>query len=643
MRHYLIALFCLGAFILFVSSIPDDQPRPRFHSPAELEALQQRVHSPLVPGEWYMTSASCRGCHGHDTLGLANINENGEDVNLFSHWESSMMALSAKDPLWRAKVSQEILVNPGHAAELQDKCTSCHAPMGRYNSLFRGNAHYGLTDLYADSLGLDGVSCAGCHTIDSTVGLTFSGEIPYDTTRTIYGPFTFPMTGPMQLYEGYTPTYSPHMDRSAVCSSCHTLITNTADLNGNATGGQFVEQATYHEYLNSNYPANSIKCQTCHMPQLPDPVVIANGYIALTPRYPFNQHTFAGANHFMLQLIRDNKAALDVQVEDARFDSTLAATAQLLQERSVALSVNFDSTASDTSYYQVRLENKTGHKFPSGYPSRRAVLQFIVLDNAGDTVFASGRYDSDARVTDEDAGFESHHNVITREDQAQIYEMVMGDVNYDFTSVLERAAHLLKDNRIPPAGFTTSHYAYDTVAISADALADPDFNKDNATEGTGVDIVHFHVPLNGAVGPFRVITSLYYQSVPPKWLDEMFTLNSAEIDSFRHMFQNADKTPFLMLRDSQWVNTTSIRPLNKPLVDLYPTVSSGMPVTIKAINGNKILAVDCYSASGTRIQSVRPSSKTTVLEIQLDGSNGYYFLRIRTEQGDTVRKVLLNR
>ncbi|HRS40204.1 MAG TPA: T9SS type A sorting domain-containing protein, partial [Bacteroidia bacterium] len=123
----------------------------------------------------------------------------------------------------------------------------------------------------------------------------------------------------------------------------------------------------------------------------------------------------------------------------------------------------------------------------------------------------------------------------------------------------------------------------------------------------------------------------------------MFTLNSAEIDSFRHMFQNADKTPFLMLRDSQWVNTTSIRPLNKPLVDLYPTVSSGMPVTIKAINGNKILAVDCYSASGTRIQSVRPSSKTTVLEIQLDGSNGYYFLRIRTEQGDTVRKVLLNR
>jgi hypothetical protein len=643
MRHYLIALCCLGAFILFVSSVPDDQPRPRFHTPAELASLQQRMHSPLVPGQWYLTSASCRGCHGYDTLGLANVNENGEDVNLLSHWESSMMALSTKDPLWRAKVRQEILVNPGHAAELQDKCTSCHAPMGHYNSQFRGNAHYGLADLYTDSLGLDGVSCAGCHTIDSTVGSTFSGHIPYDTSRTIYGPFTFPMTGPMQLYEGYTPTYSAHMDRSAVCSSCHTLITNTADLNGNATGGQFVEQATYHEYLNSSFPASNIKCQTCHMPQLPDPVVIANGYIALTPRYPFNQHTFAGANHFMLKLIRDNKAALDVQVADERFDSTLAATAQNLQERSVDLSVIFDSTASDTSYYRVRLENKTGHKFPSGYPSRRAVLQFIVLDQAGDTVFASGTFDSNARVPDEDAGFEPHHNLITRPDQAQIYEMVMGDVNYDFTSVLERAAHLLKDNRIPPAGFTTAHYAYDTVAISPDALADPDFNKANGTEGTAVDFVHFHVPLQGAVGPFRVITSLYYQSVPPKWLDEMFTLSSAEIDTFRHMFQNADKTPFLMLRDSQWVNTTSVRSIPARLADVYPTVTSGAPVLVRAAAGNHLLAVDVYSASGAKLRSIRASENSDSLEIDLNGAPGYYFLRIRTERGDTARKVLLNR
>ena len=77
----------------------------------------------------------------------------------------------------------------------------------------------------------------------------------------------------MQLYEGYTPTYSPHTDQSAMCASCHTLITQTVDLSGNFTGGEFVEQATYHEYLNSSFPAANIKCQTCHMPQLGDPIV----------------------------------------------------------------------------------------------------------------------------------------------------------------------------------------------------------------------------------------------------------------------------------------------------------------------------------------------------------------------------------
>ena len=93
------------------------------------------------------------------------------------------------------------------------------------------------------------------------------------------------------------PTYSTHTDQSRMCSSCHTLITETADLNGNLTGGEFIEQATYREYLNSSFPSNNIKCQTCHMPQLSDPVVIANGFIAFATKISFNQHVFAGRIH----------------------------------------------------------------------------------------------------------------------------------------------------------------------------------------------------------------------------------------------------------------------------------------------------------------------------------------------------------
>lgn len=643
MKKKFIALLLITCVVLLFGFIPGNkQPEPYQHSPEELAYFANMRHTPLVPGEWFQTSLACRGCHGHDSLALANVDEDGNDHNLVDRWESSMMALSAKDPLWRAKVSQEITVNPPHEGPLQDKCTSCHAPAGRYNHFYRQGGYFRLTDLVNDSLGLDGVTCVGCHTIDSSVGSTFSGIIPFDTTRQIYGPFTIPFVAPMQLYVGYTPNYATHTDESRMCSSCHTLITETADLSGNLTGGEFIEQATYHEYLNSSYPANNVKCQTCHMPQLPDPQVIANGFINLQPRYPFNQHMFTGANHFMLGLIKDNKAALDVQVPDIHFDSTMDVTADNLRRNSINLNVMFDSAAADTGYFRVKIENKVGHKFPSGYPSRRAVLQFVLVEDAtGDTLFRSGLFDSDGRVQNESSGFEPHHDIISTDGTPQIYEIVMGDVNHDFTSVLERAAYQLKDNRIPPLGFTSTHQVYDTVQIGADAFADPDFNKNGAIEGTGIDYVNFHIPLQNHTGSMTVYSRMFYQPVPPKWLDEMFMLSTPEISTFQGMYAAADKAPFLMKSDSINLTITGgiqLSPANE--ITLNPTVTASgiFKITTKSA---EILKVEAFNVAGKKINCQLLSQGATEKSVKLTESAGTYYIRIVTSIGTLVRKVII--
>jgi hypothetical protein len=610
-----------------------------FHTKDEIEAFKLQFLSPIGPGEYFLTSAHCKGCHGFDSAMTANIDEDGNSVNLFDHWESTIMANSARDPLWRAKVSHEIQVNPQHASALQDKCTSCHAPMGRYNAFFHGAASYGLADLATDSLGNDGVSCASCHTIDSTVGETFSGIIPYDTTRHIYGPFTNPVVGPMQLYEGYTPVFSTHMNQSRLCSSCHTLITESVDLSGNYTGGHFVEQATYHEYLNSDFPGNGITCQSCHMPHEADPIIIANGFANLQLRYPFNQHVFVGGNAYMLKIIRDNKTQLGATAEDWKFNRTIDSTIALLQQRTLNFDLQLDSSVSDTGYFSVHIENRAGHKFPSGYPSRRAVLQFVMTDAAGDTIFKSGTFEPDYRVTGEDPAFEVHHDVISQQNTPQIYELVMGDVNGNFTSVLERSAIILKDDRIPPSGFTTTHYSYDTAVISADALADADFNKVNTTEGSGADVVHYRVPLTSAAGNVTIHARVFYQAVPPKFLDELLSYNSAEIDSFRVMFNNADQTPVLVASDSIVNISLAVQQQSRSeKLIVYPTITNTGRVTVES--STAIKKIEIFDIEGKQVADLSFTGIRSAYSVILPEAKSVYFMKIRTSAGLFYRKIV---
>jgi hypothetical protein len=625
-----------------------NQVSARFHTEEELRAFNDHTRAPIGEGQYFLNSFRCSGCHGRDSSGNANVNEAGDDVNLYDHWQPTMMANSARDPLWRAKVSQEITTNPAHSSELQDKCTSCHAPMGRYTKFYHEEGHYTMAEIDGDSLAYDGVSCAGCHTIGPNgLGSMFSGNIPYDTTRRAYGPFENPETGPMLLYEGYTPTFSMHMDESRVCSPCHTLYTNTADLNGDLTGTTFPEQVTYHEYLNSSFPEENITCQKCHMPRIEDPIIIANGLSGLTPRTPFNQHTFQGANYFMLNLMKENKEALGITVEDWKYDTTLAATSRSLKEQSINLDLLLDSLTADTAFFTVKLRNKAGHKFPSGYPSRRAVVQFVALNANNDTVFKSGIFGSGSRVNDEDTQYEPHYNVINQTNQTQIYEMVMGDVNNNYTSTLERAAVMLKDNRIPPDGFTASSSVYDTVAIVGTGN-DTDFNFENSTEGSGTDEVHYHVPVAGFSGNISAYARMYYQTIHPKFLDEMFDLNTPQINTFRGMYQAADKAPFLMQHDSL-LNVQLITGIEEQQAELmvYPSLTFDGRVSI--ISPTPISNITVYNTEGKLVlaSDVSPSflqggGQGVVRVVQLPPTSGIYFIVVQTANKTFHRKVIRN-
>ena len=137
----------------------------------------------------------------------------------------------------------------------------------------------------------------------------------------------------------------------------------------------------------------------------------------------------------MVKLIKNNKAALGINVSDKNFDSTIAVTTRNLKLNTLNVDLLLDSVTQDSAFVRFKLTNKAGHKFPSGYPSRRAVVQLVAIDANQDTIFKSGLFTPNYALQNAPPSHQPHYTIINDETQTQVYEMVMGDVNGDKTTV----------------------------------------------------------------------------------------------------------------------------------------------------------------------------------------------------------------
>ena len=622
-------------------------------------------------------SGKCAGCHATDPNYFASLVgqtyppipiPDARDVNPTDMWRSSIMANSAKDPFWRAKVAHEVAVNPEHQLDLEDKCTSCHAPLGHFAAKHDGITHYTMEMLVSDSLALDGVSCVACHqqSADSS-GVSFSGQLYFDSAS-IYGPYgngkDEPLIYdlPMITYSGYTPMYGDHIVESTVCADCHTLITNTVDLDGNLTGGEYIEQATYHEWLNSAYSGEGIDlpegseelegtCQSCHMPRITDPVIISSGYAFLEPRTPYGLHQLVGANTAMLEIMRDNIELLGLTATAEHFDSTLLWTQQLLTEHSVELitpeSFQFIETELELNP-TIRLRNKAGHKLPSGYASRRMFIEFIVHSGT-DTTFHSGKLDpTGSRIMgSDDVGlddYEPHYDIITDDSQVQIYELVAADVESNPTNVLEQAAITVKDNRLVPLGFSENHFAYDTTQIKGNALLDWNFNYDSSTYGTGTDAITyvFDNPTWTIGGwEWEITINIWYQSMPPRWVESMFDYDVAAINDFQPLYEAGGTQAVLVT--SKTIPISFIGAVEDVESDFSIAISPNPSIdgitTLKWSRISPDAVFEVYDAAGARIKSGTLRDSSGEMRLELPETKGIYLIQVHHNAGVEVMRI----
>jgi hypothetical protein len=429
------------------------------------------------------------------------------------------------------------------------------------------------------ALARDGISCTTCHHVSpDALGTesSYTGNFVTGRPEEIFGPYRDDtvVPKPMQNTLGITPILGDQLTApvQGVCQSCHNILLPVFTNDGAIVGGAY-EQSTGLEWQNSVYGpgrSNQRLCIDCHMPRTfhGEPLVfeIANiessefaptsnrlpdEDITLTPRTEYGRHALHGLNLFLNQMFQQFPLILGSRQVDpmsgtAPVPSLIAGANSMIdfaQQETAAIEVESTAIVDGTLEVMVKVTNKAGHFLPSGVGFRRMFLEFVVLDERGSALWASGRTNalgfivkgttsqvlpSEQPIQFPNAPFQPHYQVIDREDQVQIYQELVKDSGGALTTSFLRRFMTVKDNRLRPEGFDPSFFAdnpsefIQELAIVHGQAADDPYYTDPTL--TGADVITYRVPWQGQIAnkAARVRVTLYNQSIPPSYLQQRF-------------------------------------------------------------------------------------------------------------------------
>jgi hypothetical protein len=470
-------------------------------------------------------------------------------------WQGSMMAHSARDPLFRAALA----VANQDVEGVGTFCLRCHAPGAWLQE--RGAPDGSQLNLIDE----EGINCHFCHRLldpfyqegvspsrDLTLTAALSPAVPLHGAGMYAIDPDDERRGPWELRDegwhapGCTPQPAcgdgnPHRPldwpwqsqfhvESAFCGTCHDLL-NPMFVGSQAEGYQphplgvsvsatavisaFPEQRTYTEWLlsdyatqdgvyapqfNPNLPGGVVRsCQDCHMPSVAQASAaeVRHGTACAVGDVPCP----VTVTHALVA-VHDLTGANTWIPETLKIHPVYSATvapsaldAGIARARAMLEKAATLTATLDGQTLHVRITNESGHKLPTGYPEGRQMWLAVTAFGAdGQALYASGVYD--------DAAGELIHDA----DLRRFY--VEQGLSADWAAALGKAAGpthhvalnnaILFDNRIPPRGFENAAFLAADIAPAGEAYADGQYWADAA----------YSLP----PGVVRVLVELRYQT-----------------------------------------------------------------------------------------------------------------------------------
>jgi len=553
LRVPILAVFlCAQLWVAAAWATPLGSTRDDFEAPGT---------QPLSLTDPISTPDQCVSCHS---------NYGQPQVEPMRAWQGSMMAQSGRDPMMWAALAVANQLAP-HAGET---CLRCHLPKGWLEG--RSVPEDGTEMTAADR---HGVQCGLCHRLvdpiadpgnpapDAAILAGLADPVPaFSNAMMVVDPLDR-LRGPFDIVadlgtDPHAPArstlVSPYHRSSELCGTCHNLRnpmftrnpgTGEYELNVLATPSSdvtqgFPEQSTYDEWLASEYASTGVlapqfggnrtivsECQDCHMPA----VTGKDANLGLT-RNDVPHHTFAGANTF-IPAVLPSHPAFGAEVDATILNEGIAhSTAMLRKAATLEASLGGGNLT-------VRVTNESGHKLPTGYPEgRRMWLHVRAMDAGRQVVLESGRYVTATRTLlghsaePMDPDYDPHLHVW--ESEMGISPAVAALVGLPAGKSFHLALNniRLKDNRIPPRGFTNAAYdAFDGEPVGA----------------TYADGQYWDEVVYPAAGAVQAEVTLYYQTASREYVeflrDENTTTASGAI-LFDLYDQVNPSTPVVMAR-----------------------------------------------------------------------------------------------
>lgn len=207
------------------------------------------------------------------------------------------------------------------------------------------------------------------------------------------------------------------------------------------------------------------------------------------------QHNFSGSNTWVLPAVRSMYSDFETGLSEQSVIDAVARNVQMLE---AASDMQLSQSGGDLN---VRIINQSGHKLPTGYPEGRRMWLNVRFYNSSNQLIAEhGNYNiataelnvNNTTVYEAKLGLDAHAAAATGLPEGESFHFAVNNM-------------YLKDNRIPPRGFTNAAFAAVQASPVAASYADGQYWDDSA----------FPIPF----GACRADAALYFQTTTKEYIE----------------------------------------------------------------------------------------------------------------------------